>query len=418
MKKSRPLRKIVFLIALAAVVAGLWYGWQSLKPKEPVPFRTVKAVKRDVVRAIDATGTVEPEDLVDVGARVSGEIVSFGKDVNGKVVDYGSEVREGEMLALVDDQIPKSDLLEADAKLAQAKASQVVCEAKLKKAERDWQRAERLGVTEALSKSAYDSYLSAWESAKAELEVAKATVVQAEAAKSTAQRNLEYCVIKAPVNGVIIDRKVNIGQTVVSNMSASSLFLIAKDLKKMEVWASVNEADIGEIRPGMDVSFTVDAFPNDVFHGKVGKIRLNATMTQNVVTYIVEVITDNEDGKLLPYLTANLKFELESAKHVLAVPSAALRYAPEADMIDPAADPEALKADSKVWVAASPYTVKPLPVKTGLTDGEFTAVKGDLKPGDTLIVGVQLKASASQTTSNPFTPTPPRRAKKSNAPGP
>jgi len=416
MKKSRPLRKILFVAVLAAVAAGLWYGWQSMRPKEPVAFRTAKVVKRDIVRSIDATGTVEPEDLVDVGARVSGEIISFGKDVNGKVVDYGSEVREGEMLALVDDQIPKSDLLEADAKLAQAKASQVVCEAKLKKAERDWQRAERLGTTEALSKSAYDSYLSAWESAKAELEVAKATVMQADAAKSTAQRNLEYCVIKAPVNGVVIDRKVNIGQTVVSNMSASSLFLIAKDLKKMEVWASVNEADIGGIRPGMDVSFTVDAFPTEVFHGKVGKIRLNATMTQNVVTYIVEVVTDNEEGKMLPYLTANLKFELESAKHVVAVPNTALRYAPSEALIDPAADVEAAKAETKVWVQASDTTVKPVAVKAGLTDGEFTAVKGELKPGDTVVVGVQLASASTQTSSNPFTPTPPRRAKKSSTP--
>ena len=165
---------------------------------------------------------------------------------------------------------------------------------------------------------------------------------------AAAQRNLSYCTIKSPVKGVIIDRRVNIGQTVVSSLNAPSLFLIAKDLKRMEVWVSVNEADIGNIHQGQPVSFTVDAYPNEIFHGEVGKVRLNATMTQNVVTYTVEVITDNSSGKLLPYLTANVLFELSQKENVLLVPNVALRWSPQTKQVAPEFRTERLLTRSKV----------------------------------------------------------------------
>lgn len=178
--------------------------------------------------------------------------------------------------------------------------------AKLVQAQQDWNRAQKLGHSEALAPSAYDQYKANYEVAKANVAVthaavkqAKAAVAQAQASLNRAQRNLSYCTIKSPVKGVIIDRRVNIGQTVVSSLNAPSLFLIAKDLTRIQVWVSVNEADIGNIHPGLPTTFTVDAFPNQVFHGQVGKVRLNATMTQNVVTYTVVVNTDNSDGKLL-----------------------------------------------------------------------------------------------------------------------
>ena len=144
-----------------------------------------------------------------------------------------------------------------------------------------------------------------------------------------------YCTIKSPVKGVIIDRRVNIGQTVVASLNAPSLFLIAKDLKRMQVWVAVNEADIGKIQPGLPVSFTVDAFPGETFRGEVGKVRLNASMTQNVITYTVEVITDNSNGRLLPYLTANVQFELSRLSGVLLAPNAALRWTPPAEQVAP-----------------------------------------------------------------------------------
>ena len=339
---SRLIKRIIVFIVVAACAGAVAYYGFIKKSEQQFTFKTAKIEKKDIIQSIDATGTVEPEELVDVGARVSGEIVAFGKDKEGKEVDYGSEITEGSLIALIDDEIPRSDILQAKARLEQAKASLAQAkatllqnEANLRKAERDWSRAQRLGVSEALSQASYDAYLADWETATAQIEVSKAQILQAsaevaqaEAALKVEERNLEYCTIKAPVDGIVIDRKVNVGQTVVSNMSASSLFLIAKDLKKMEVWASVNEADIGNIKKGQRVVFTVDAYPNEKFIGEVGKIRLNATMSQNVVTYVVEVLTDNSSGKLLPYLSANLNFEVKRKDGALSVPNSALRFSP------------------------------------------------------------------------------------------
>lgn len=421
------MKKLSIIVAvLACVGAGVYYGFFN-EAKETVSFKTAKVEKRDVVKTIDATGTVEPEDLVDVAARVSGEIIAFGKDKNGREVDYGSEIREGDVIALIDDQIQQSNYLSANAKLEASKAAQsqananlIVAQTNLRQAERDWKRAQRLGASEALSQASYDSYLAAWEKATAEIDVAKAKilqsnadVVQAEANMKEAKRNLEYCVIKAPVNGVVIDRKVNVGQTVVSNMSASSLFSIAKDLRKMEVWASVNEADIGGIRKGQNVSFTVDAFPREKFAGKVGKIRLNATMSQNVVTYVVEVATDNSSLRLLPYLSANLSFEVDRRDNALAVPNAALRFRPDEKYI---ADGAEVPEERCVWIRGADGKLSPVKVKPLVGDGAWTAVESpDISDGMEIVTGVETLGAKKSSTAVPFMPKVPQR-RKGNAP--
>lgn len=419
--------------ASIAVVCGAAYWIYAefyADSGEKTVYKTVPVEIMDVVQTIDATGTVEPEDLVDVGARVSGEIVSFGKDSNGKEIDYGSEIKEGTIIALIDDEIPQSDLLSAKAQLDMAKASQesaranlLVAKENLKQAVRNWDRAKRLGPGDALSQSAYDAYLSEWEKATAEISVAEAKILsadaeyaQAQAVLKEAQRNVEYCVIKAPVDGVIIDRRVNVGQTVVSNMSASSLFLIAKDLKKMEVWASVNEADIGGIKPGQDVEFTVDAYPREKFYGKVGKIRLNATMSQNVVTYVVEVVTDNSNGRLLPYLSANLNFIIEKAEGAFAVPNAALRWKPEESDYPGAGELQVPEGMRTLWVFEGQGKIRPLFVKTGVKDGINTQViSPELKEGMQVVTGVVASASASSASTNPFMPKMPQRKKANNS---
>lgn len=419
--------KKLFVLILVAVLASVAYVYFAQEQNEEISFKTAKVENRDIVVSIEATGTVEPEDLVDVGARVSGEIVAFGKDKKGKEVDYGSEIAEGDIIALIDDEIPQSDLRKARASLEKAKAAKiqananlVVCQTNLKEAERNWGRAKRLGVSEALSQASYDNYLSAWEQATAQIDVAKAQIAQADAEIAQAQaslkvaeRNLEYCVIKAPVNGIVIDRIVNIGQTVVSNMSASSLFLIAKDLKKMEVWASVNEADIGNIKENQPVTFTVDAFPGETFVGKVGKIRLNATMSQNVVTYVVEVQTDNSSGRLLPYLTANLNFEVKRADKALSVPTSALRWKPDSHLI---AEGSEIPEGRVVWVKAPNNKVSPVSVKTGISDGSFVQIlEGDIKSGQELVTGTISAEKKSQSGKNPFMPNMPQRRKTSNS---
>ncbi len=331
----RTSRFTVIAIGVAALLGGLG-AWHLYGEREPVTkLRTVPVKRADLLATIGATGTVEPEEVVDVGAQVAGQINEFGTDVNGKPVDYGSVVDEGTVLAQIDDSLYAADVQQAQANLNSAEANVVQSQAKLNQARQDWERAQKLGPSEALAPSAYDQYKANFEVAKANLGVSQAAVAQTQAALNRARRNLGYCTIKSPVKGVIIDRRVNIGQTVVSSLNAPSLFLIAKDLKRIQVWVSVNEADIGNIHPGQDVTFTVDAFPGQDFHGQVGKVRLNASMTQNVVTYTVVVNTDNADGKLLPYLTANVQFISGRRENVLAVPNAALRWEPQANDIAP-----------------------------------------------------------------------------------
>lgn len=418
-------RVLIWVCVLAAVGIGAYYYFVG-EASAPVEYRTSDVEKRDMVLTIDATGTVEPEELVNVGARVSGEIVSFGKDNAGKEVDYGSEISEGTVIALIDDEIQKSNLLQAEANLEKAKASQKqaqanlkVAEANLRQAERNWKRAKALGVSEALSQASYDSYLSAWEQTSAQIDVARAQILQAdaevvscEADVKLARRNLSYCVIKAPVDGVVIDRIVSVGQTVVSSMNASSLFLIAKDLKRMEVWASVNEADIGSIFKGQDVEFTVDAFPGEKFLGKVNKVRLNATMSQNVVTYIVEVSTDNSNGKLLPYLTANLSFIVKQSKGVLTVPNSALRWVPDVSMLAEGVSAEVPEGKRLVWVQAPENKVRPIAVTIGINDGAYSEVSSpEIKEGMKVITGGEI-AKGKTTSQNPFMPKMPQRKKR------
>lgn len=392
-----------------------------------------------VARTINATGTVEPEEVIDVGAQVAGRIISFGRDKTGKPIDYGSVVAAGTVLANIDPALYQSDVDHAKAALAQARANLVRAEAdlgqmkaKLEQASNDWKRAQQLGPSDALSRSAFDAYKAGFETAKANLAVGQAAieqnrgaVLQAEAALARAERNLGYCTIVSPVDGVIIDRRVNIGQTVVASLNAPSLFLLAKDLSRMQVWVAVNEADIGSIHSGQPVTFTVDARPGQVFHGSVGKIRLNASMTQNVVTYTVEVLTDNSKRILLPYLTANVRFEIARRENVLTVPAAALKWTPKPEQVDPAypagnlsgsAGPgggrlrELPRADSNagigtIWVKSG-RGVRPVAVNVGISDGLKTEIQGeDLTEGLEVVVGENTPdQERPAATANPFTP--------------
>jgi len=433
--------KRTMVIALAVVAALAFVGYLLRGSSTSAGFHTVPVKRGDLQAVISATGTVEPEELVDIGAQVGGKIVSFGKDKDGKTVDYGSVVEAGTVLARIDDALYSADVDQAKATLGQSKAALQRSEAdlgqlkaKLYQAQRDWGRAQKLGPSDALSQADYDAAQSAFETAKAILEVGKAAITQAkqnvsqsEAVLQRARQNLSYCTIVSPVKGVIIDRRVNIGQTVVASLNAPSLFLLAKDLTRMQVWVSVNEADIGQIKPGQAVAFTIDAFPGEVFAGEVGKVRLNATMTQNVVTYTVEVVTDNSDGKLLPYLTANVKFIVGTRQNVLLVPNAALRWNPQPEQVEaefrrqgekgPGAElpsrgkpsPEADKekqARGIVWVPQGAQ-VRPVRVILGLNDGSLTAVESaELKEGTPVVMGEMEKQAAGKPApgGSPFTP--------------
>ncbi len=414
------------MLCLAAGAFGYWH-WRG-SSTSGVVYRTAPVARADLLATIGATGTIEPEEVVDVGAQVAGLIKSFGSDPrdSSRTVDYGTEVEQGTVLAQIDDSLYKTQVDQAKANLQRAQADLLQLRAKLHQADRDWTRAKQLGPSKVISDLDYDTIQATYESSRSALAVGEASVAQAQAALSQAEINLGYTTIRSPVKGVIVDRRVNIGQTVVSSLNAPSLFLIAKDLKRLQVWASVNEADIGNIHQGQPVRFTVDAYPGQVFEGRVDQVRLNASMTQNVVTYTVVVVTDNSSGKLLPYLTANLQFEVQRRQNVLQVPNAALRWRPAAEQVAPeyrrgptAGGRAATEAKTQpdnwvgqqkephavrdVWVVDGAY-VRPVKVKIGLNDGVNTEiVSGDLKDGDQVVTG-ETRPGSSDSTTNPFTP--------------
>jgi HlyD family secretion protein len=475
------LRTLVVLLILGALGGGAWWYFHRGQSGE-VSYRTVPVKRGELLATITATGTLEPEEIVDVGAQVAGQIIAFGDDPHkpGKPVDYNSEVEENTILARIDDALYKSDVDSNQAALDSAKASVTRAQAdlaqfnaKLVQAKNDWERAKNAGPG-VMAKADYDGFEAAYGSAVANVEVGKAaiaqaktTILQAEAALTRSRRNLGYCTISSPVKGTIIDRRVNKGQTVVSSLNAPSLFLIAKDLTKMQVWASVNEADIGNIHEGQSVTFTVDAFPNRNFKGSVTQVRQNATQTQNVVTYTVVITTDNTDRVLKPYLTANVQFEVARRENVLLVPNVALRWIPSSvDQVVPEAraalsgpgagrggsgggaggpsggggaggggaarpasasgapgggggGPGAAGAKKReggggggeehrrgtVWVKDGSF-VKPVKVKIGLTDTTSTEISSDeLTEGAEVVTGeLRGDAATAEDAKNPFMP--------------
>lgn len=443
------LSKALWLAIPCAAAIGGWFYWHADSTRSAAPrYRTAPVERRDVRVTISASGTIEPEEIVDVGAQVAGRITAFGHAPGSdQPIDYGSVVEPGTILARIDDalfveevELAKADLAEAQSQLAEAESGVHQAEAnllrakadvqhqrsRLAQAQRDLRRVEDLRRQNAVTEQEADTAASLVEQAQALVAVADAAVAQAQAALEAAQTsvsarrasvargeallrkaetNLGYATIKSPIRGVIVDRRVNIGQTVVSNLNAPSLFLIAKDLRQIEVWASVNEADIGAVRVGLPVEFTVDAFPQETFRGTVKQVRLNATMTQSVVTYTVVVSVDNAAGKLLPYLTANLRFLLAERPQVIAVPAAALRWRPKSAppaSAGTAATPGAAPDAPAVWVldAAGPRRV---PVTLGASDGAFVEVlDAALEPGQNLIVGEVVVPRES--FKNPFAP--------------
>ncbi|MCI7644142.1 MAG: efflux RND transporter periplasmic adaptor subunit [Lentisphaeria bacterium] len=434
------MKKTIKFILITLIIAGIAFAgykiYHSYAGVEKITvFKTESITRADLMRSISATGTVEPEELVNVGAQVNGKIMSFGADAQGKTVDFGSKVTKGMVLALIDDIIYKAELQEAQAAKQQAEAAIITAKASIKDAQasellakNNWERAQLLYKEKSMTKSDYESNQAAYDSAIAQTEKSRASLNEAQAKLLTseatlvkAQRNLEYCTITSPVDGIIIDRRVSVGQTVVSNQTASSIFLVASDFKRMQVWVSVNEADIGAITPGMPVQFFCDAFPGVEFRGEVFRIRLNATLSSNVVTYIVEVNADNAEGKLIPYLTANVKFIRAEHKDVMALPSSILRYTPPEELLtNPPARP-AGENEAVLYVASSENKLRPVLVKTGLNTGSMVEIiSSELKAGDAVVSGVEVLSSTpaetgGTATKNPFLPTPPKRSGKSGA---
>jgi HlyD family secretion protein len=438
---------IIIILVLAAV--GAWFLFGK-KDAAAVQFRTAKAEMGDLRIVVTATGTLQADTTVQVGTQVSGIIDKI-------LVDFNSIVRKGQVVALLDTTYLAAAVEDASSSMYRAQVQ-------VNLTKRNYERNKQLYDEKVIAQFDYDQSLS-------DYEMAKASARSAKSALDRAKINLKYATIVAPVSGVVISRNVDRGQTVAASFSTPTLFAIANDLTKMQVQASIDEADIGKIQVGQDVSFTVDAYPELSFNGTVRQIRLQPVVLQNVVNYTVIIDVPNPDLKLMPGMTANITVKIQEALDVLKIPASALKFWPTQDALDQALKemPDSLKQiidkmmkfrqrmNSQggirtatnagggggqsgfggsqggserggnqgrsqgqgtegrhnnrghmglVWVKTATNKLVPFKVKTGLTDGSFTAVEGSLKEGDEVVIGIiNTQANTStQTQQNPFQP--------------
>lgn len=362
----------------------------SKAPK--VTYTTEAARKQNITTSITATGTIEPVTEVEVGTQVSGIIDRI-------YVDYNSVVHKGQVIAELDKTNLLSELASAQSNLANAQAN-------LNYQTANYQRYKTL----------YDKGLisaNEFESAKLTYEQARQQIVVQQQNVQKAKTNLGYATITAPIDGVVLAKKVEEGQTVASAMTTPTLFIIAQDLTDMRVIADIDEADIGGVKEGQRVTFTVDAFPDDVFNGTVTQVRQQATTESNVVTYEVVISARNDDLKLMPGLTANVTIFTAEKNNVLAVPSKALRFQPTEAMLADGESIESVDAEQKVWKREG-NVFKAYAVTTGATNGTLTEILSGLKEGDEVITEFQIsgaedESATPQQQNNPFMPGPRNR---------
>lgn len=321
-RKPSRLPRILLGVAVVAILgAGAWY-WTSRKADgAESAYRTATVERGDIRVAISATGTLSAISTVTVGSQISGQVTDV-------LVDYNSEVKKGEVLARIDPSTYEAQIEQGNAQIANAQASLKQAQATLANAELDYTRKADLGTQKLVAQSDVDLARAARDQARAQVNAAQASIRQQTASTQTTRVNLDRTVIRSPVDGVVLTRSIEPGQTVAASLQAPELFTIAEDLSKMKIELAVDEADIGQVKVGQAVSFTVDAFADRQFRGEVQQVRLSATTTSNVVTYPVVVSVDNSDGTLLPGLTVNAEIEVSKRDDILKISNAALRYKP------------------------------------------------------------------------------------------
>jgi len=407
-RKTRIVRGLVWLIVLSGLGAGGVAAWRYRDAHKPAPYRfDTSVVDRGRIEArVTATGIVSALVTVQIGAQVSGRI----QDLK---VDFNSEVHKGDVLARIDPQLFEAAVAQAKANLMAARGELTKAKAQAADAALQARRAQQLADKNFIARADYDTARANAKVTEAAIESARGRLAQTEAALHQAQVNLQYTTITSPIDGTVISRSVDVGQTVAASLQAPQLFLIAEDLRRMQVDTSVAEADIGKLTPGMEATFTVDAWPGEVFEGKVRQIRNAPQTVQNVVTYDAVLDVRNPKLQLKPGMTANVTYVHAKRDDVLRVANAALRFRPPTDMASalpgtatttdaankpgkaargaggawrgPKAGGEGPTHKRTVWVL---HAGKPVPVKirTGISDGTVTEVtEGDLKAGDAAI---------------------------------
>jgi HlyD family secretion protein len=400
------------LVFLAVAAAG-WFAWRHwARPNKVATYRTVKVERGDVVQIVRATGTVQPVRLVQVGTQVNGIVQKL-------YVDFNSRVKAKDVIAEIDPSVYRANLAQAEANVVHSQASVDEARANLLKASNDLVRATGLAKRDLLSSADLDAAVANAASAEAQVKVALAGVQQTAAARDLSRANLSYTVIAAPVDGTVVSRNVDEGQTVVASMNAQTLFTIATDLRTILISASVPEADVGPVRAGQKVTFNVDAYPT-TFTGSVDQVRIASSTVQNVVTYPVMVRADNPGEKLFPGMTANISCVIAEHTNVLKVPNTALRFKPENKNAagktgnpaapggggNPADGGRSGEKKSRLFVQQPDGSLTPIRVTVGITDGTWSEVSGEnLNEGMDVVTGV-LDNGTKTAVVNPFMPTP------------
>ncbi|MCD8306014.1 MAG: efflux RND transporter periplasmic adaptor subunit [Prevotella sp.] len=384
--------KIKFLViaALAAVMTACSGG-------KDVSYSTAKVTRQSISTSITATGTIEPVTEVEVGTQVSGIIDKI-------YVDYNSVVKKGEIIAELDKTNLVSELASAQSNLNSAESS-------LAYEKTNYSRYKTLYDKGLVSADDFENARLSYEKAVEQVNIEKQTVEKA-------RTNLGYATITAPIDGVVLSKEVEEGQTVASSMTTPTLFIIAQDLTDMRVIADVDEADIGGVVEGQRVSFTVDAFPDDTFNGEVTQVRQEATTESNVVTYEVVISAPNEDLKLKPGLTANVTIYTLEKDDVLAVAAKALRFSPSEALLQEGETIEDAEGQHKLWVREG-KVFKAYPVEVGTTNGTITEILSGVDEGTVVLTDFSVAAdeedSSEEETSNPFMPSPPGKKKSSSS---
>lgn len=367
------MKKILIGVAIVLLIGVAAFMLLRNKGNE-LKFRTEKVIRADIEATVTATGTVNPVTTVLVGTQVSGTI----KDI---YADFNSPVKKGQLIAQIDPATFEAQVEQAKANVLSARANLEKAEATLVDAKRTMDRNRGLFSRNLIARSELDTAETNHETAKAQVGAAKAQIAQTEAALKISETNLRYTRILSPVDGVVVSRNVDIGQTVAASFQTPTLFTIAQDLTKMQIDTNVDEADIGRIKIAQDVEFTVDAYPDVTFKGRVSQVRIAPIIVQNVVTYDVVIRVDNPELKLKPGMTANVSVIVARKKDILKLPNATLRFRPPEKE-----KTRTLYKGSGVWVMEVGKP-KRIAVSVGISDGSYTEVlSGDLKEGQEVIV--------------------------------
>ena len=368
------------MIPAVIIVAGICFF--AFHNGNKVQYQTRELERCTITQVVEASGTINPVNIVSVGSTVSGLMKAI-------YVDYNSEVKKGQLLAQIDPATFQAQVDQNQAQINNAQANLAKLNAEMVYAEKTYQRYKNLYNKNFVARSELDKAESEYLAKKASVGAQRASILQARASLNTSMTNLGYTKIIAPVDGTIIKRAIDVGQPVAASFQAPELFTIAQDLKKMQIEVNVSEADIGRVKEGQQAEYTLDGYPDVTFKGEVTQVRLNSTTTSNVVTYTVIVSVDNEDLKLKPGMTANVSIITSQNKNVLCVPSVALKYTPETT--------GQKYKERGVWILENNEPVR-IPVKEGASDdSNVQIITNKLKAGDKVIIGSTGKTGKNVT---------------------